>query len=345
MNSPYSGLPPKSFWKTAVDQVHPLALDDLYVKKFTMGPEEKIATAGSCFAQHVANRLRAAGYAVIDKEPALPGMSKELASRYGYGLYSARYGNIYTAKQLLQLAREAFGQFAPALPIWRMESGRFVDAQRPNIEPNGLPDLEEVTALRVRHLEHVRTMLTEMNIFIFTLGLTESWIHEESGTIFPTAPGTIATPAEGREGFAFVNFAAQEVAQHFAQFRELVLQHNPNCKFILTVSPVPLTATASGQHVAVATMYSKSALRAAAGELFMKYADIDYFPSYEIISSPVTKGFFFDSNMRTVSSQGVDFVMSRFLSQHPPVGTAGNSAAPEAEVDPTCEDALLEAFS
>lgn len=69
MKSPYSGLPKKSFWKTAVDQVHPLALDNLYAKKFAISPSDKIATGGSCFAQHVANRLRAAGYAVIDKEP------------------------------------------------------------------------------------------------------------------------------------------------------------------------------------------------------------------------------------------------------------------------------------
>lgn len=345
MNSPYSGLPPKSFWKTAVDQVHPLALDELYMKKFTIGPDDKIATAGSCFAQHVAHRLRAAGYAVIDKEPALPGMSKELAHLYGYGLYSARYGNIYTAKQLLQLACEAFGQFTPELPIWRMANGQFADAQRPNVEPKGLKDQSELTALRARHLLHVRAMLSEMDIFIFTLGLTESWIHQESGTIFPTAPGTIATPPEGQKGFAFVNFTTRETIEHFTQFRELILQYNPNCKFILTVSPVPLTATASGQHVAVATMYSKSALRAAAGELYMEYPDVDYFPSYEIINSPVTKGFFFDSNMRTVSNQGVDFVMSRFLSQHPPVGGTSASAAPHAETDPTCEEALLEAFS
>lgn len=272
-------------------------------------------------------------------------MSKDLASRYGYGLYSARYGNIYTAKQLLQLAREAFGECTPALPIWRMPGGQFVDAQRPNIEPKGLQNEYDVTALRVHHLSQVHAMLTEMDIFIFTLGLTESWVHPDSDTIYPTAPGTIATPLSEKESFAFVNFTARETVEQFDQFRQLVLKHNPGCKFILTVSPVPLTATASDQHVAVATMYSKSTLRAAAGELYTAHADVDYFPSYEIISSPVTKGFFFDSNMRTVSAQGVDFVMSRFLSQHPPVSTTETSPALLTEMDPACEEALLEAFS
>ena len=346
MNSPYQGLPKKSFWKTAVDEVHPLALDELYKKKFDILPDHKIATGGSCFAQHVASRLRTSGYAVMDKEPAPIGMPKELATHYGFGLYSARYGNIYTAKQLLQLSREAFGQIRPSLPVWTRPDGRLVDAQRPNIEPKGFGTEEEISLHRRHHLSHVKTMLSDMDVFIFTLGLTESWAHLESGTIYPTAPGTIASPPQGIEvpDFEFVNFSANETVEQFKAFRELVQQSNPKCKFILTVSPVPLTATASGQHVAVATMYSKSALRAAAGELYGAFDDVDYFPSYEIINSPITKGFFFDKNMRTVSSQGVDFVMSRFLCEHPPVGqqTIGGVAA---EVDLSCEDALLEAFS
>ncbi len=344
MTSPYSGLPPKSFWKTAVDEVHPLALDGLYSKKFEIRADDRIATAGSCFAQHVASRLRSAGYAVMDQEPPLPGMTKELANRYGFGLYSARYGNLYTAKQLLQLAREAFGKFIPALPVWTMPNGRLADAQRPSIEPKGFKDEYDLLAHRAAHLNQVKELLSNMDVFIFTLGLTESWVHLESDTIFPTAPGTIASPPDGAKGFGFVNLNTHDNVEQFTSFRELVHQHNPKCKFILTVSPVPLTATASDQHVAVATMHSKSVLRAAAGELYTSMADVDYFPSYEIINSPITKGFFFDKNMRTVSSQGVDFVMKHFLSQHPNLGQKTATSA-ISKVDPICEDALLEAFS
>ncbi len=40
---------------------------------------------------------------------------------------------------------------------------------------------------------------------------------------------------------------------------------NPQPRFILTVSPVPLVATMSGSHVSPASIYSKSVLRAPAG--------------------------------------------------------------------------------
>lgn len=40
-------------------------------------------------------------------------MPRDVAQRFGYGLYSARYGNIYTARQLVQTFREAYGRFQP----------------------------------------------------------------------------------------------------------------------------------------------------------------------------------------------------------------------------------------
>ena len=42
-------------------------------------------------------------------------------------------------------------------------------------------------------------------------------------------------------------------------------------KCIISVSPVPLIATATNQHALVANTYSKSVLRAAAGELCSIY--------------------------------------------------------------------------
>lgn len=46
--------------------------------------------------------------------------------------------------------------------------------------------------LRERHLHAVRDMLNRFDVFVFTMGLTESWISTEDGTYFPSAPGTIA---------------------------------------------------------------------------------------------------------------------------------------------------------
>src|SRR5579862_5335507 len=94
--SPYSGKPARSFWRSGVTDRHPLEPGDIYVKKFALTGDDRIATAGSCFAQHIARRLRQNNYNVIDEEPAPAGLTEQRAHEFGFGLYSARYGNIYT---------------------------------------------------------------------------------------------------------------------------------------------------------------------------------------------------------------------------------------------------------
>ena len=83
--------------------------------------------------------------------PRIP-FDAKTAAEFGYLLYSARYGNIYTVQQLLQLAMEAFGLFAPQFSIWEMGE-KFVDALRPTIEPEGLDSITEVFIHRQAHLQ------------------------------------------------------------------------------------------------------------------------------------------------------------------------------------------------
>jgi hypothetical protein len=353
MRSPYEDLPRNRFWKTGVSGRKPLGVTDLYKKRFPIGKDVRIATAGSCFAQHIGRRLRARKFSVIDTEPAAHGVPLEISQKYGYGIYSARYGNIYTARQLLQLAREAYGDFAPANAVWRRE-GRFFDALRPSVEPEGFETEGQVRRHRDYHLGKVRTVLETAEVFVFTFGLTEAWIDRASGTVYPTAPGTIAGDYDP-ELFAFRNFSYDEVLADFIAFRELLKARNPAAKFLLTVSPVPLTATATESHVLVATTYSKSVLRAAAGKLYEMFDDVDYFPAYEIVATPFSRAAFFEPGLRSVTREGVDAVMHHFLLEHDPksertaaVEKPSKPAAPQSgndEDEVVCEDILLQAFA
>lgn len=312
--SPYKDRPPRAFWRTGVSEQPSLKIANLYRKRFSLSPSMKIATAGSCFAQHIAKRLRSVGYSVIDREPTPPMLPEAFAPSFGYGLYSARYGNVYTTRQLLQLAREAFGEFTPTDAVWTKD-GRYYDALRPSVEPQGLASAAEVGAHRKSHLAHVAAMLRDVDVMVFTFGLTETWEHKASGTVYPTAPGTIAGTYDP-EVHAFRNLTHAEVLEDFLAFRELLRAINPKVKFLLTVSPVPLTATATDEHVLAATIYSKSVLRAVAGELYHRFEDVDYFPSYEIVASHPSKGALYEDNLRAVAESGVDVVMSAFFAEH-----------------------------
>lgn len=161
-------------------------------------------------------------------------------------------------------------------------------------------------------------------------------------------PGTAAGDFNP-EKHKFKNQQFQEILQNLQDAFQMMSEINSEIKFILTVSPVPLTATNTNNHVVVATMQSKSILRAVAGQLATDNPLIDYFPSYEIINSPAFKGVFFDSNQRNVSSFGVNYVMDIFFrSLEGKFGTFNQVPLPQPEkklfADDVCEEEILEAF-
>ena len=75
--NPYSDLPKSAFWKTGVAQENPYAIEGIYKKKFDILASAKIATAGSCFAQHISRHLKKNGYNVLDVEPPPPGLPED----------------------------------------------------------------------------------------------------------------------------------------------------------------------------------------------------------------------------------------------------------------------------
>jgi hypothetical protein len=310
---PYRSLPDSAFWRRAVAGQGP-AIDPLTGGGFlTLGRDDKVATAGSCFAQNIARYLKRSGFDFLVTETAHPIIPAEAAERHGYGLYSARYGNIYTARQLLQLFDRAYGTFAPVEDIWPAADGaRVVDPFRPTIEPQGYAGEAELRADRAHHLARVREMFETLDIFVFTLGLTEGWESTVDGAVFPICPGVsggLFDPAR----HAFRNFRVGEVTADLSAFIARLHGVNPGARIILTVSPVPLVATASGNHVLAATTYSKSVLRAAAQEIAEDHDGVFYFPSYEIIMGAPAAARYFAEDMRNVTEEGVAHVMSVFL--------------------------------
>lgn len=182
---------------------------------------------------------------------------------------------------------------------------------------------------RTKHLAAVRRMFEDADWLIFTLGLTEAWRSTIDGAVYPIAPGVAAGSYEpGR--YEFVNFGAHAVQRDLAKFIDLVGQRNPTCRFILTVSPVPLVATYENRHVLTSTTCSKAILRVACDEVERMYKNVTYFPSYEIITAQANGGAYYADDLREVTELGVSHVM-RVFRKHC-VG-AGSAAAPDAPVN------------
>ena len=351
---PYSALPPQAYWRHAV--AHPGAAEEgLHRPRWPIGRELRIAVAGSCFAQHVGGRLRRRGFNVLDLEPPPARLPETLHAEFGYGLYSARYGNIYTLRQLLELSEEALGRRVPSAMVWR-KGARFVDPLRPTIEPEGLASPALVRAHRERHIERVGQLLRQTDVFVFTLGLTEHWVDIRTERALPVCPGVVAGEFNPRV-HAFRNSGLDDLRREFLAFRDLLHAAAPGAppRILLTVSPVPLTATGSGAHVLQATMQSKALLRAAAADFCDRFEDVDYFPSFEIVANPWSRQDFFAANRRSVTEAGVETVMSAFFAAYgvspqqtaAPLLTQDNEALAPDEDEialARCDEELLDAF-
>ena len=53
MQHPYADLPKSAFWRSAVTETDPGAMHGIYQPKFPLRLSDRVATAGSCFAQHL----------------------------------------------------------------------------------------------------------------------------------------------------------------------------------------------------------------------------------------------------------------------------------------------------
>lgn len=342
--NPYQSLPPRSFWRSAVAEPDMLAISDLWTPTFTIDPDDPVLTAGSCFARHIGPALLEHGMNWRDGELPPPGLTEAERQARQYGQFSFRTGNIYTAATLRQWLTWALEEVAAPDEIW-CEGDRFFDPYRPTVEPDGYASAEAALAARQLTLTAMRDAIAEAGCLIFTLGLTEAWQDHTTGYVHPVCPGTIrGTFDAGR--YALRNFTVTEVHRDLSAVVALARAANPRLNILLTVSPVPLTATATGQHALTATTYSKSVLRAAAGQLAQEHEHVDYFPSYEMITGFPFRGTFFEENLRTVTPAGVAFVMRHFFDalEQRSAGPARPTMTSDGG-DLLCDDAILDYYN
>lgn len=308
---PYKGLDEQQYWRKSISNAVPNEVDPFSEPSFKISKTDKIATAGSCFAQHVARYLSASGYNYYVAEQAHPLLSKKIAEDFGYGLFSARYGNIYTSRQLLQLFKRAFEEYSPAEKVWH-DGERFYDPLRPFAHKGGYLSEQECLIDQKQHLSYVREMFQNLDVFVFTLGLTETWLSKEDGIAFPVAPGCGVGNFD-KSKYIFHNLTVSEVIEDMRSFLIKLKLVNPEAKVIVTVSPVPLVATYEQRSVLCSTVYSKSVLRVASEQLQTEFDNVTYFPSYEIITGPHSRGNYYAEDLREIKEEGVNHVMKIFM--------------------------------
>jgi hypothetical protein len=335
--NPYEKLPARSFWRPAVAVPDPDDIAGVWQPAFAVDPDEPILTAGSCFAARLGPALLDQGLNWSETELPPPGLTPQERRDRGYGEFSFRTGTIYTPAILRQWLAWAFGESEPPPTAWEHD-GRWYDPYRPRLGGHDSP--EAVPAARATTLRAMREGLARAGCLILTMGLIETWQDRADDSFFPSCPGTVrGTFDPGRHVLRRQTFA--DAYADLTAAVTLARTGNPGLRVLFTVSPQPLTATATGEHALVANGYSKSLLRTATGQLASEIPGVDYFPAFELMTGLPFRSRHFGENLRTVTEGGVAFVLRHFMT-----AIAGTSAQPLSA--PTgrddCDDVLLDYY-
>lgn len=277
---PYSGIASYRSWQS------PDKIDFLLPQPKRLGivsRSDKIASAGSCFAQNIARYLSSKNFNYNVCETAPIFFNEAQAADWGYGQFSCRFGNIYTVLQLEQLLERALGGRKVVDQFCQSEDGKWFDLLRPRINRYGFDTLEIAEMDTQDHLDFVVEMFRTSSIFVFTYGLVEYWYDEQDGTVFPTAPGCGHGKFDpSRHKSAVMSVA--DIVRSTKAAMNMIRKINPNIKVIVTISPVPLLATHRDMNIVQASVHSKSLLRVAIEECLPLFEQFYYFPSYEIVT-------------------------------------------------------------
>jgi tetratricopeptide (TPR) repeat protein len=159
--------------------------------------------------------------------------------------------------------------------------------------------------------------LPECRVVIITLGLAEAWFDHETSLYLNTTP---PQPAINRSPDRF-SLDVLDYDDIYASLERiyamLQARGHPDFKVLITVSPVPFKATFTGQDAITANTYSKAVQRAACQAFVTRHDNVDYFPSFEIVTMS-DREFVFERDNVHVSNSTVAYIVDQVLANYSP---------------------------
>ena len=250
-------LPSKKFFSDD-NFIKEYILNGFIPKQPLINKKDKIIAFGSCFAYHVSDFLSKKGYTVFNKKVS-PGSH---IIRYGEGM-----ANSFTVLEQLEWIFENK----------KIEENTWHFTPDENAEIN---DKIRIDAFKI---------LSQINLFVITLGLSEVWYNKITEQVYWKA---IPANKFNDNIHGFKLSTVEENTNNINKIYKIINKHCPSAKLVFTLSPIPLIATFRAQSCITANSVSKSILRISIDNILTKYKNKDnifYYPSYEI-----TKDFFID---------------------------------------------------
>jgi len=274
--------------------------------KFKFRRDDKFYAIGSCFARGLEHSL--ANYKIA-VESAAPEFAKlKPANKEPSGLGFTNKYNTYSMLNELRWALDPDAEF-PRESIVQLTNTTWYDPHTtPTLDFVGLEETLERRAL----IQTVTRRIKDCRAVILTLGLAEVWRDVKADVFINCTPIRCVVEAEPERYELHLTSFAENWA-NLEQIHALLSQYgHPDFHIIVTVSPVPLMNTFSTMDIVVANTWAKALLRSVAQEWAGAHANVDYFPSYEIVQNS-DRAAVWEPDLRHVKGAGAQRIMDLLL--------------------------------
>ena len=244
---------------------------------FDLSHSDKVFSVGSCFAQHMADRLL----------------------HYKFSCTSNPYGTLFHPIPLLQNLTNAIkGAEVDEELFLEREDAVFHYSCHSSIWANSKDELKKkLQALQAS----VSKDLKESKLLILTFGTAFLYQLADSEK-------TVANcHKQPKNTFTKGLSSPQEIQTVFQSFYTELKKQNPGIQILLTVSPV--RHIRDGVHN---NNVSKSALLLACEEIQNTFEDVHYFPAYEIVLDELRDYRFFEKDRVHPNEEARDYVWNKF---------------------------------
>ncbi len=244
---------------------------------FSINYKSEILSLGSCFAQHMGDRLSRLRFSICNNPF---GMVYNPASLAG-SLDSLLAKREFTHQELFQ-----------ANGLWHSFSHH-----------SSFSDMNAEKCLsRINFtMEEAIRKLESADLLILTLGT--AWVYEDAET------GSVVNNCHKLPAARFRRhrLSVHEVVATLSDRIELLEAQNPDLKVVLTVSPIR-----HWKDGPVENQLSKSTLLLATSQLVGQFDQVEYFPSYEIVMDELRDYRFYASDMTHLNETALSHIWGKF---------------------------------
>ena len=238
---------------------------------------DRIMLAGSCFTEHIGNRLKRLKFGV-DLNP--------------FGIV---YNPLSIAEQLKYLLNPSTftkDDLVFHLDLWHswMHHSRFSN-----------PDADALIVNINEEAKKSSAFLEQTGLLVLTFGTAETFYLKDGDRLVSNCHQLPAEQFYSRKP------GPDELAEIWIPLLESLWKRNQNLRICLTVSPVRYFKDGpTGNQLSKATLFMFIA------RLMERFPDLYYFPSYEIFMDDLRDYRYYDTDMMHPGSVGIEYVWNRF---------------------------------